>query len=100
MAKRGRKKKMPRAVQQEIRRKLKRGTLTKHGYSMSATADKRHEALSKAVKEFGAVAVYRKLLLLRLWNREQNPKLAEIAESDAMWIGKTYGVSTDGYSFK
>lgn len=100
MTKKGRKKRMPKGVQEEIRRKLKRGELTKHGYSMSATAESRHRALAKAVKEDGPAAIYRRLLLLRLWNRTKNPKLAEIADSDATWVANEYGVKVDGFRFK
>ena len=90
---------MPAAVQREIRGKIKRGELSKHGYAMHISASKRREALKKAVDEDGAPTVYRRLLLLRLWNREQNPKLAKIADDDAMWVGKTYGVKEDGFRF-
>jgi len=96
----GRKRKMPKAVQRRIRETLEEEALTRHGYSMSASAGSRHRALAKAVSADGAVTVYRRLLLLRLWNRDQNPALADIAHSDAMWVGKTYGVKADGYSFQ
>jgi len=95
----GKPKKMPVAVQKKIRAGLQRGELTKHGYSMSDSQDSRRRALRKAVAEDGAATVYRRLLLLRLWNKKRNPKLASIADFDALWVARTYGVQTDGFRF-
>lgn len=96
----GRRKKMSVAVQKRIKASLEEEELTKHGYSMSAKVRSRHIALGKAVREDGPTTVYRRLLLLRLWNRDRNPKLAGIADEDAQWVGKTYGLKVNGYSFR
>ena len=95
----GRKKKMPVAVQKRIKASLEEEELTKHGYSMSAKVRSRHIALGKAVREDGPTTVFRRLLLLRLWNRDRNPKLARIADQDAQWVGNKYGVKENGFRF-
>jgi len=91
---------MPKRIQEKIRRELREGELVKHGYSMHKPAKLRHQALAKSVEEDGALTVYRRLNLLYVWNKNQNPKLARIAKSDMEWVGETYGVKQDdGYTF-
>ena len=86
---------MPVGTQQKIRRHLQPGELTKHGYSMSDPTEKRRLALRKSIKEDGARRVAKRLLLLRVWNKNDNPNLASIAEKDYLWVKNQY--KTNGY---
>ena len=91
---------MPVTVQRRIRTTLKKGELTKHGYSIRKSDEARHRALAKAVKEDGALTVYKRLNLLYVWNKNNNPDIARVAKEDMEWVGKTYGIEVDGYSFR
>lgn len=95
----GRTKRMPVATRKRIQEKLRKEKLTQFGYDMDAKERTRHRALAKAVDHYGASSVFKSLLLLRTWNRDQNPRLATIADKDAKWVGKTYGVEENGFRF-
>lgn len=95
----GRTKKMPKAVRQQIREALREGKLEDFGYKMNKKDRARRLALSKAVKGWGALSVYQSLVLLRTWNKDHNPALAKVAEEDASWVGRTYGVRENGFRF-
>ena len=82
--------KMPKSVQRRIQETLREGELIKHGYRMRASATARHRALAKAVREDGGLTVYRRLNLLEVWNRNDDPDLARIARADKEWVKKTY----------
>ncbi|MEM3507468.1 MAG: hypothetical protein QXT31_07455 [Candidatus Bathyarchaeia archaeon] len=90
---------MPLSIQKRIRETLKKGELTKHGYSLSLPEDARRAALSKAVAEDGALTIFKRLNLLYIWNKNRNPSLAEKAKEDRDWVGKTYGVEVNGFKF-
>ena len=81
---------MPASVQKRIRATLQKGELTKHGYSMYAPASQRHKALEKSIREDGARTVFRRLMLLYVWNKNDDPHLAKIAREDAEWVAKNY----------
>ena len=83
-----------------IRSTVKRGELTKHGYSVHSGDSLRHQALSKSVREDGALTVYKRLNLLYVWNKKRNPAVAKTAREDMEWVGRKYGVQVDGYSFR
>jgi hypothetical protein len=98
----GRKKqaKMPKEVRQRIREGLKEGKLEDFGYKMDKKQRARRLALAKAVKVYGASSVFKSLVLLKTWNKNLNPELARIAQKDATWLGRTYGIKEDGFSFQ
>jgi hypothetical protein len=70
---------------------LKKGELSSLGYSMSKTALSRHRALNKAIAEYGALSVYRKLNALSVLNKNTNKKTAKTALEDRNWIGAHHG---------
>jgi len=81
---------MPAAVQKRIRAGLRRAELSKHGYEMSDRAATRHQTLGKAVREDGGLTVFRRLNLLMVWNKNDDPDLADIAQRDRDWVKREY----------
>jgi len=74
----------------------KPGSLTKHGYSIKKSAQARHEALNKAIKAFGALSVFRKLMAQVTLRKRTQPKARAVFEEDAEWIRSNY--KTDGFA--
>lgn len=70
---------------------LRKGELKKHGYSSFNKTAKRHSALRKAVNEFGALGVYRKLNAVSKLGVITMPKVAKTFKRNRNWIRKTYG---------
>jgi hypothetical protein len=70
---------------------LRKGELTKHGYSTFNQTAKRHSALRKAVKEFGALGVYRKLNAVSKLGVRTMPTVAKTFKRNRNWVRKTYG---------
>jgi len=68
--------------------KLKKGLLTKYGYSSKETTQKRHSALKKAAKEYGAGNLVQKLNSIYVLNRGTNPKVAATFNKDKKWVMK------------
>jgi hypothetical protein len=64
------------------------GTLTSLGYSMYDSQKKRHKALKKALKIYGYGLLMKKINLLYIYNKNKNPKIASIAQSDKLWLMK------------
>lgn len=64
------------------------GTLTSLGYYMHDTQKKRHKALKKALKIYGYSLLMKKINLLYVYNKNKNPKIANIAQSDKKWLMK------------
>lgn len=88
---------MPIATQRRIKETLREGKLEDFGYKMNKTDHSRHLALAKATRTWGALSVYKSLILLKTFNMNQNPELATIAEKDAAWLGTTYDVEENGF---
>jgi len=78
-----------------VRIPVAKGTLSKHGYSIKLPAEKRRDALRKAIDEFGALAVYRKLKVMVIMRKRTQPKAREIFEADASWVREQYKM--DGF---
>jgi hypothetical protein len=70
---------------------LRKGELKKHGYSTFNKTSKRRTALRKAVKEFGALGVYRKLNAVTKLGIRTMPKASSTLKRNRNWIRKTYG---------
>lgn len=60
--------------------------LRKHGYSVSKSDVARRSALAKAVKEFGALSVYRKLNAQYVFRKNYAPETAARFKADAEWV--------------
>ena len=69
---------------------LRKGELKKHGYVYNATEDIRHDALKKAVEEFGALGVYHKLDAIAKLSKRTAPEASKIFRKDREWINTHY----------
>lgn len=70
---------------------LRKGEISKYGYSMSETEEKRHSALRKAIDEYGAIGVYRKLDAISKLTARTIPEASKIYENDRDWVKKKFG---------
>ena len=71
---------------------LRQGELSKHGYGAMKSESTRHEALRKAVKEYGALGVWRKLNAVANLTERSIPKAHKIYVEDKDWIKEKYGL--------
>ena len=69
--------------------KLKKGSLTKYGYSTSVSESKRHIALKKALKAYGYSTLVKKLNAVKLLTKNTNPKNSRIYGRDLKWIQRS-----------
>jgi len=72
--------------------KLKEGQLAKFGYSdvVHKTVEVRRAALDKAVKEFGALSVFRKLNAVYVYGRRSAKESSKIFKEDRDWVKGKY----------
>jgi hypothetical protein len=70
---------------------LRKGELSKYGYSFRIGEDKRHQALRQAVDEFGALGVFRKLVAVANLTEKTAPDASRIFNMDRKWIEEKYG---------
>lgn len=71
---------------------LKKGELSKYGYSMRQEEKNRHEALEKAVEKYGALGVYRKLDAVAKLTFHSIPQASKIYEKDQNWVKEKYSL--------
>lgn len=71
--------------------KLKRGTLSKFGYSLYGSDSSRHRALDKAVKEYGPGTVIKKLNAVAVLNKNNHPAASNVYRFDIHYIQTKYG---------
>jgi len=69
---------------------LKKGKLSKYGYSTSKSPASRHVSLRKAVKAYGSTSVVRKLNAVKVLNRNTNPKISRVFGSDMTWVQNSF----------
>jgi hypothetical protein len=69
---------------------LRKGELSKHGYSYKAPEATRKDALRKAIGEFGPLSTYRKLNAVSKLTERTNPKASKIFKEDRNWIQRSY----------
>ena len=70
--------------------KLRKGSLTKYGYSLKEKAGVRHTALKKAVVAYGYSSVIKKLNAVRTLTKNTNPKNSEIYSKDIKYLQNNY----------
>lgn len=70
---------------------LRKGELKKHGYVYRLPEVQRHSALNKAVQEYGALGVYRKLNAVAKLSVRTAPEASRIFKDDREYIQKKYG---------
>ena len=69
---------------------LRKGELSKHGYSMKETQEVRHKALRKAINEYGALGVYRKLDAVAKLTERTIPEASKIYSKDRNWVKDSF----------
>ena len=69
---------------------LRKGLLSRFGYHAHLDKEKRHKALKKAVKEYSAGNVVKKLNAIYVLSKNSNPSLAKIYNSDKKWVQDKY----------
>jgi len=72
---------------------LRKGELAVFGYTnvASLSQNRRHIALSKAVRAYGALSVFRKLNAVHVYTRYTAPVSSAIFKLDRDWIKEYYG---------
>lgn len=69
---------------------LRKGELKKHGYVYRSSENTRHNALRKAVKEFGPLGVFRKLDAVAKLSVRTVPDASAVFKRDRDWIRRHY----------
>lgn len=70
---------------------LRKGELTKFGYTTRLPGDQRHKAIEKAIAEYGALSIYRKLNAVAKLSLRVAPEASKTFKADRDWVMKTYG---------
>jgi hypothetical protein len=69
---------------------LKKNKLTKYGYHFDINKKDRAVALSKAIKEYGALSVYRSLNAIAVYNKNTHPEMAKVSKEDRDMIREKF----------
>ena len=69
---------------------LRRGELKKHGYIYMKHREERHDALKKAIKEFGPLGVFRKLDIVAKLSKHSAPEASRVFKADRDWLRHHY----------
>ena len=72
---------------------LRKGELSKYGYQHvnMLTREQRHEALRKAIHEFGSLGVWRKLNAIFVYTKHTSPETSRLFREDRDWITNEFG---------
>lgn len=70
---------------------LRKGELSKHGYSFRIGESSRHDALRLATQEYGPLGVFRKLDAVAKLTKKTVPEAAAIYRKDRDWVEKKFG---------
>jgi hypothetical protein len=65
---------------------LRKGTLSKYGYSTKISKESRHAALRKAVEDGSRLVAIRKLNALAILNKNAHPARYQILRSDMKYV--------------
>lgn len=71
---------------------LRQGELVKHGYSTEKSVVERHQALTRAMREFGALGVFRKLDAVAKLTTRTSPETSRKFSTDRDWIRSHYNL--------
>jgi hypothetical protein len=71
---------------------LRKGELSKYGYSMKENEDVRHKALRKAIQEYGALGVYRKLDAVAKLTERTIPEASKTYTKDRNWVRESFNL--------
>ena len=70
---------------------LRKGELSKYGYSFRKSEGARHTALKSAVNEYGALGVFRKLDAVAKLTKTTIPEASKVYTEDRAWIQSKFG---------
>ena len=81
---------------QKVLPKPKPNVLTSKGYRVNKSAEARHKALDRVVKERGEspLSVFRHLLLIANYTTTSNPEAHAVYRRDMAWVKKKYGIGS------
>jgi len=71
--------------------KLEKGKLRKYGYVYRLSREQRHEALRKAVKEYGSLQLFRMLDVVAKLTRRTVPEASRVFKADREWVRERLG---------
>jgi hypothetical protein len=73
---------------------LEEGELSKFGYEhvVHLSTNDRHTALTKAVKEYGSLTVFRKLNAVYVLTKYTSPATSILFLRDRNWVKRTFGI--------
>lgn len=69
---------------------LKKGDLSRYGYSSSKKVEERHASLDKATKKYGPTTVFRKLNALYVYNKNRDPIRSNKFKKDRDYVKKSF----------
>ena len=74
--------------------RLRKGDLTRFGYDHVKTMSegRRHLAIARAVKAYGALSVWRKLNAVYVYTRNTAPASSAVFKADRDWVREYYGL--------
>jgi Family of unknown function (DUF5771) len=75
---------------------LRKGEITKFGYSSKNSTETRHLALRKAILQLGVLSTYRKLDAVAKLSLRIAPDSSRIFAADRDWVLKTFGTRRSG----
>jgi hypothetical protein len=73
---------------------LRQGELAQFGYShvVALSLKKRRAALSRAVRAYGSLRVWRKLNAVQVYTRRLSPASSKVFKADMDWVRGKYGI--------
>ncbi len=69
---------------------LKKGELSRYGYSAHDSTEERHKALRKAIQVYGPLGVFRKLDAITKYTQRTAPEAHRIFKADRTWVQKNF----------
>jgi hypothetical protein len=69
---------------------LLKGKLSQYGYHSYKTKTERTQSLKMAVKDYGALSIFRSLNALAVYNKNTNPEAAKVFVQDRNMVRKMY----------
>jgi hypothetical protein len=69
---------------------LRKGGLSKYGYSVKASETSRKKALTRAIRKNGALPTYRKLNAISKLTRRTSPSVSKTFAKDRNWVYVKY----------
>ena len=74
---------------------LRKGDLSKYGYNAKYPEHTRHDSLNKAIAEYGALGVYRKLDAVMKLSVRRAPNASKVFKRDRDWVRRTHEIKAE-----